>query len=92
VIAVQEQIWNVHLSIDTQGRLTRAQARLEGPPDEVLVGEGTARANPGDENVPGIGRELAAARALSRLSRQLAHSTARDIEAHTHEPVRHLGL
>jgi hypothetical protein len=81
--------WDVHVSIDTRERLTRAEARLERK-DDVLVAEGTARANPDDENVPDIGCELAAARALSELSHQLVHATIRDIEEHTHERVTHL--
>ncbi len=84
------ETWGVHLAFDTSDRLTRAEARLEGPEDTVLVAEGTARANPDDENVPDIGRELAAARALSELSHQLVHSTITDIEAHTHERVSRL--
>ncbi|MGP3969028.1 dsRBD fold-containing protein [Streptomyces sp. 6N223] len=83
------ETWNVHIAIDTSDRLTRAEARLEGK-DEVYVAEGTARANPSDENVLDIGAELATARALSELSHQLVHSTIRDIEAHTHERVTHL--
>jgi hypothetical protein len=82
--------WNVRVSIETDGRLTRAEARLEDKPDTVLVGEGTARASPDDENVPDIGRELATARALSELSHQLIHLTVQDIESHTHRPVTHL--
>ncbi|RKN45999.1 DUF1876 domain-containing protein [Streptomyces hoynatensis] len=70
--------------------MTRAEARLEGKPDTVLVSEGTARANPEDENVPAIGRELAVARALSELSHQLLHVTIQDIEGHTHQRVTRL--
>jgi hypothetical protein len=87
---MSHETWNVHIAIDTRDRLTRAEARLEGKPDSVLVGEGTARANPNDENVPDIGCELAAARAISELSHQLVHSTIQDIEAHTHERVKRL--
>ncbi|WP_326599341.1 DUF1876 domain-containing protein [Streptomyces sp. NBC_01803] len=87
---METETWNVRMSIDSDGRLTRAEARLTGKPDTVLVGEGTARANPDDENVPDIGRELAVARALSELSHQLAHLTVQDIESRTHQPVTHL--
>ncbi|MDT0344520.1 DUF1876 domain-containing protein [Streptomyces litchfieldiae] len=87
---MKTETWNVRVSIESDGRMTRAQARLEDKADTVLVSEGMARANPSDENVPDIGHELAAARALSELSHQLAHLTALDIESHTHEPVRHL--
>lgn len=83
-------MWNVQLDIGEEGRETRCEARLTGKDSTVLVGEGTARANPADENVPYIGDELAAARALSDLAHQLLHSAAMDIEAHTHQPVAHL--
>ncbi|MBL1066604.1 DUF1876 domain-containing protein [Streptomyces sp. 7-21] len=84
------QTWNVRIAIDVFDRTTRAEARLEDRPDSVLVGEGSARANPTDENVPDIGRELAAARALSDLSHQLIHETVQDIESHTHQRVTRL--
>ncbi|ARQ71088.1 DUF1876 domain-containing protein [Streptomyces marincola] len=84
------ETWHVRVSIDTENRMTRAEARLEGKPDTVLVAEGTARANPEDPHIPAIGRELAVARALSELSHQLVHLTVQDIESSTHRPVRHL--
>ncbi|WP_059008322.1 DUF1876 domain-containing protein [Streptomyces specialis] len=87
---METETWHVRVSIDSEGRLTRAEARLTDKPDTVLVAEGMARANPADENVPAIGRELAAARALSELSHQLAHLTVQDIESRTHRPVTHL--
>jgi hypothetical protein len=54
------------------------------------VGVGLARLNPADYNVPEIGDELAAARALSDLGHQLLDMTAHDIEAATHRPVTRL--
>ncbi|MGH3434425.1 MAG: DUF1876 domain-containing protein [Thermocrispum sp.] len=83
-------MWNIQLDIGSDGRVTRCEARLTGKDSSVLVGQGTARANPADENVPYIGDELSAARALSDLTHQLLHSAAMDIEAHTHKPVDHL--
>ncbi|MFF4735634.1 DUF1876 domain-containing protein [Streptomyces sp. NPDC001262] len=82
--------WNVQISIHEHDSMVNAEARLEGRGSEPLVGEGTARCNPGDENVPAIGDELASARALSALCHQLLHSAAMDIEAHTHKPVERL--
>ncbi|MGP4110632.1 dsRBD fold-containing protein [Streptomyces sp. 4N509B] len=84
------ETWHVKIAIDDNDRLSRAEVRMEGKPDAVMVAEGTARANPDDENVPGIGHELAVARALSELSHQLVHETIRDIESHTHERVTRL--
>ena len=52
-----------------------------------LVGVGTAILNPHDVNVPEIGDELAAARALSELGHRLLEAAADDIEGATHRPV-----
>lgn len=82
--------WNVELALAEDGRDTRCRARLSGRDGVAMVGEGTAHANPGDENVPAIGDELAAARALSDLSHQLLNAAARDIESRTHTPVQGL--
>ncbi|TVL93831.1 DUF1876 domain-containing protein [Streptomyces sp. LX-29] len=83
--------WNVQLSITSMDRVTMCEARLTGKEGAgALVGEGQARTNPADENVPAIGDELAAARALSDLSHQLLHAAVKDIEEHTHEHVQRL--
>ena len=85
-----EAHWNVDVAVTEDGRETRCQARLSGRDGVAMVGEGVARANPADENVPAIGGELAAARALSDLSHQLLTTAARDIESRTHQPVQGL--
>lgn len=82
--------WNVDMAVTENGRETRCEARLRGRNGVAMVGEGTAHANPADENVPAIGDELAAARALSDLSHQLLNTAARDIESRTHQPVQGL--
>ncbi|MDI2125589.1 DUF1876 domain-containing protein [Yinghuangia seranimata] len=50
-------------------------------PDTALRGWGTARKNPADRDVPQIGDELAAARALSDLAHRLLTVASDDIEA-----------
>ncbi|MEV4439666.1 DUF1876 domain-containing protein [Streptomyces sp. NPDC049577] len=85
-----EKTWNVQITINEADRMTKAEARLTGKDAGTLVGEGGARLNPADENVPNIGDELSAARALSDLAHQLLHAAASDIEAHTHKPVQGL--
>lgn len=82
--------WNVSVTIDEADRLTEAQVRLTGRGDEPLIGEGSARVNPADENVPAIGDELACARALADLSHKLLELAVTDIEARTHTPVQGL--
>lgn len=79
--------WHVDITIDEHERRTRAKARLSTSENEQLVGIGLARLNPADSNVPEIGDELAAARALSDLAHRLLDATAEDIEAITHRPA-----
>jgi hypothetical protein len=82
--------WTVEIIIDEHGdeRLTRAEARLETPGRSALAGVGRARRNPVDVEVPKIGDELAASRALADLSHQLLEVAAADIEQATQDQVR----
>ncbi|MEV7465961.1 DUF1876 domain-containing protein [Streptomyces kronopolitis] len=82
--------WNTEISIVEIDSEVRAEARLRGKDGGQLVGQGTARCNPADENVPDIGDELAVARAMSDLSHQLIQRAAHDIEMHTARPVERL--
>lgn len=81
--------WDVQVLIDEHDDgTTRAEARLSTGADRSgLVGVGTARRNPHDVDVPEIGDELAAARALSALAQRLLEVAAEDVENVTHEPV-----
>ena len=78
--------WSVAIEIDEHDGRTRAVARLDAGAIE-LTGVGLARRSPEDRDVPQIGDELAAARALSELSHQLVDATAADIERITHQPA-----
>lgn len=82
--------WNTEISITEIDSEVRAEARLRGKDGGQLVGQGTARCNPADENVPDIGDELAVARAMSDLSHQLIQQAAHDIEMRTARPVERL--
>ncbi|WP_344018829.1 DUF1876 domain-containing protein [Streptomyces luteireticuli] len=84
--------WNVQISIKENPDTVSAEARLSGATSGAMVGEGVARRNPTDENVPEIGDELAAARAMSSLTTQLLQQAATDIEQHTHKPVERLAV
>lgn len=77
--------WSVDLLIGEQDGQTHAVARLHTGDRTRLSATGVARLNPVDRDVPEIGDELAAARALSELAHQLLHAAAEDIEAITHE-------
>lgn len=79
--------WHVDLMIGEREGQTHAEARLHTSDTDTMTGHGTARLNPADRDVPEIGDELAAARALSDLAHRLLHAAAEDIEAITHERV-----
>lgn len=83
--------WRVDVHVDEHEERTRARARLRWR-DAELVGVGLAHLSPEDEPVAEIGDELAIARALNDLARQLLAATEHDIEAATHQPVTNLHL
>jgi hypothetical protein len=78
--------WTVSIDIGEHDGRTRAVARLRTGDTESLVGVGFARLAPTDRDVPEIGAEIAAARALSDLSRHLLGTATEDVEAATGEP------
>jgi hypothetical protein len=79
--------WSVEIFLSERDGRTHAEARLHTADPTHLVGTGTARLNPVDHDVPEIGQELAAARALSDLAHHLLGAAADDIEAVTHSPA-----
>lgn len=79
--------WTVDLLLSERGEQTHAEARLRTGDDTHLTGHGVARHNPLDPQVPEIGDELAAARALADLSHVLLEAAAADLEAVVAEPV-----
>ena len=79
--------WNVQIDIGEQEGMTRATAHLRTGDRTSLTGTGTARLNSTDPDVPEIGDELAAARALSQLAHALLEAAADDISGVLHKPV-----
>jgi hypothetical protein len=79
--------WTVQVEIDEHEDSTRAVARLDAGGAQSLTGTGLARLHPVDRDVPSIGDELAAARALSELSHLLLDVAARDIEQSSGVPA-----
>ncbi|WP_121257129.1 DUF1876 domain-containing protein [Nocardioides ferulae] len=80
--------WTVEVLITEDEGTTRALARLHSESGAgELVGRGSARVSPDDPDVPEIGDELAASRALTDLAGQLLGVSAADISAITHERV-----
>ena len=79
--------WTVQIDIGEHDGTTRATAHLRTGDTTSLTGTGSARLNPADPNVPEIGDELAAARALSQLAHVLLEAAADDISGVLHKPV-----
>ena len=79
--------WTVEIHIDEHRSKTRAEARLHTADRTHLVGVGLARLNPADRDVPEIGDELAASRALADLAHLLLDAAVNDIEGITRAPA-----
>ncbi|GKQ37902.1 DUF1876 domain-containing protein [Streptomyces sp. A012304] len=71
--------WKVrlHLLEDDEGTTTARVVLDTGA--AALTGHGSAHCHPADTNVPEIGDELAAGRAMSNLAQQLLNAAERDI-------------
>lgn len=82
------QTWHVELFLSDQGDETYARAVLHGSsPQTQPEGVGTAHRAPRDANVPEIGAEVAAARALHALAHHLLDLAGDDISALEHHDV-----
>lgn len=79
--------WTVQIDLGEHGGETRAVAHLHTGDRTLLTGTGWARLNPADPDVPEIGDELAAARALSQLAHALLEAAADDISGVLHHDV-----
>ncbi|MET9110317.1 DUF1876 domain-containing protein [Streptomyces zhihengii] len=72
--------WKVDLVLVEDDGTTRACAKL-ATDDGTITGYGTAHCSPQDVDVPRIGDELAAARAMRSVARQLMREADSDLEA-----------
>ncbi|WP_340384029.1 DUF1876 domain-containing protein [Streptomyces sp. SS7] len=68
----------LHIFEDDEGT-TKAHLVLDTG-TTALTGHGTAHCHPADRDVPEIGDELAAGRAMNDLARKLLQAAERDIE------------
>jgi Domain of unknown function (DUF1876) len=82
----ERRVWTVEVIFTEDEDRTRADARMNAG-GRVLNGWGRARRNPTDPDVPVVGEELAAARALSDLANELVHEAARAVERFEGHPV-----
>jgi hypothetical protein len=78
--------WHVEVAFVEDGDRTRADAILELH-DKRFHGFGQARRAPGDPNVPVVGEELAAARALSDVAHKLLEAAAERIDGFPAAPA-----
>lgn len=79
--------WNVEILIGEVENRTYAEAQLYDEIRDDLVGTGEARLRPAQRDIPEIGDEIAAARALSDLGHRLLVTAAGDLEDATHDRV-----
>ncbi|MCU0268280.1 MAG: DUF1876 domain-containing protein [Acidimicrobiales bacterium] len=82
----EERIWTVTVVFTEDPSETRADAVLQVGATE-LRGWGRARRNPADPEVPAVGEEVAAARALGDLAHHLLEQAAHIIESWEGRPV-----
>ncbi|MFK4106307.1 DUF1876 domain-containing protein [Streptomyces sp. NPDC019531] len=71
--------WKIRLYLFEEEGTTKARVVLDTGTTE-LTGHGAAHRHPADTDVPEIGDELAAGRAMHDLGRQLVDFAERDIE------------
>ena len=79
--------WHVELFLDEWGDRTMAHAVLHTGLHTQVEGRGVTLRSPHDVDVPEIGDEVAAARALHELADELLRTAAGDIEAIEEVPV-----
>jgi hypothetical protein len=78
--------WHITIHLNEDRAQTGARAVLTAG-DRALYGHGEAHRSPYDSDIPRIGDELAAGRALMDLGRQLLRETEQDIEMVEGHPV-----
>jgi hypothetical protein len=83
----ESKVWTVEVLLVESDDKTDAEALLEIGATRY-AGWGRARRNPADPDVPRIGEELAAARALSDLAHKLLDAAATAIERFEGHSVR----
>ncbi|AZQ74717.1 MULTISPECIES: DUF1876 domain-containing protein [Streptomyces] len=79
--------WHVEVEFDEIEKKTRAAALLRLQDGTELRAKGKAVRHPDDPEQQRVGEEVAAARALNKLSRELLDKAGHDIEEATHIPA-----
>ena len=78
--------WTVEIIFTEDDDKTRADAVMSSSPED-LRGWGRSRRNPLDPDLPAVGEEIAAARALTDLAHHLLEAAAHRIESWEGHPV-----
>lgn len=73
--------WDVRITVVEAAGSTTAEATVMNGPPDALRGVGHARKSPEDDEVPLIGDEIAAGRALRRLADRLLAVAEADVSA-----------
>ena len=73
--------WDVRITVVESGGSTTAEATVMNGPPDALRAVGHARRSPDDPEVPLIGDEIAAGRALRRLADRLLTVAEQDVSA-----------
>ncbi|MDX3073348.1 DUF1876 domain-containing protein [Streptomyces sp. NPDC088354] len=76
--------WHIEMDFREEGSRTKAAALLRLPDGTEVRSHGHANRHPADPSQDRVGEELAAARALNDLARQLLGKAAHEIEEVTH--------
>jgi hypothetical protein len=84
---VMSDMWRLEINFTEDDRTTRADAVLDVG-GHHHHGWGRAKRDPLDPDVPIVGEEVAAARALIRLAHQLLGAAESEIEEIEQHPVR----
>ncbi|MFI6585394.1 DUF1876 domain-containing protein [Embleya sp. NPDC050493] len=82
--------WHIEMEFKEDGKRTEAAALLRLRDGTELRSHAHASRFPDDPDQPQVGEEIAAARALTDLTRQLLDKAAGEIEATTRRPVQSL--
>jgi hypothetical protein len=87
---MQTKTWHVDVFLFEEDGTTHADAVLRTHAGRELRHRGTAYKSPWDRDVPEIGDELAACRALNGLAHDLLDATIEDVQQNdpaSHEPA-----
>lgn len=88
--SAQEHVWPMQVVFTETEKATEADIVVDVG-GRHYHGWGRARRNPHDPDIPAVGEEIAAARALTRLAHQLLATAAEEIEGFEGHPVSLFG-